>query len=83
MIAHCSDKTDFLFVLYRTKKNNVICEKHIVFAMANWTAEMEMGPQLVQMETALLKSLELFPFLAQCCPGDILHYLPPLTSNKE
>lgn len=51
--------------------------------MANWRADTEMGPQLMQMETALLKSLELFPFLAQNCPGDILHYLPPLTSKKE
>lgn len=32
-----------------------------------------MGPQLVQMETALLESLELFLFLAQCYSGDIHH----------
>lgn len=51
--------------------------------MTNWRPETEMGPQLMQMETALLKSLELFPFLAQNYPGDILHYLPALTSKKE
>jgi len=44
---------------------------------------MEMGPQLVQMETALLKPLELLPFSAQHCPTDIPHHTPPLTSNKE
>lgn len=42
-----------------------------------------MGPQLVQMETALLKPLELLPFSAQHCPTDIPHHTPPLTSNKE
>lgn len=51
--------------------------------MANWIVVAEMGPQLVQMETALLKPLELFPFSALCCPTDILHCVPPLTSNKE
>lgn len=82
VVANSSDKAGFLFVLYRIK-NKVIGEKCIVFAMANWIAVAEMGPQLVQMETALLKPLELFPFSAQCCPTDSLRCVPPLTSNKE